>query len=153
MNYKLPVHWGNKFSLGREAAHRIRGKKGLLLAPNRHRLEKMLAFIAAHPLRPSPRVTLAMKNPYDVRPGQVWANKDSRCLSPVWEVRRKAGPRWVKVHSVVPPYAVCFWCAEDGYIDPQAALKVSRIRLDMFRPAEVRATRCSNAGWRLKEPF
>lgn len=107
----------------------------------RWRLKKNRKHPAPSAPRPppmKPRVRLAMTNPYNVRPGQVWENKDPRAGK-----SSKAGAALIQVVKVAPPHALCNRLDQPGV--------VTKIRLDMFREKEARATRVSNAGWRLKE--
>jgi len=83
---------------------------------------------------------MAMHNPYNVRPGQVWANVDPRAGK-----SSKAGAALVQVVKLKPPHAICNRLDKPG--------QVSRIRLDFFRPRETRALGggSGNRGWRLTE--
>lgn len=114
----------------------------------RERIAALLLKEKLNPLPLKPRVLIALKNPYNVREGQVWVNVDPRAgkLS-------KAGAPAVRITRVQAPYAYGVWVTPEGVYEPLKAMKVSRVRLDNFRPAEPRKTRHGggNRGWRLKE--
>jgi hypothetical protein len=113
----------------------------------RERLSVLMAYARAHPPTPGPRVTLAMTNPYQAQPGQVWLNTDGRA-GKHW----KAGAPAVRLERIEPPYAFGFWCSRDGVLDLASEMRVARIRLDMLRPWESRKARRNTGGhrgWRL----